>query len=72
MAQDIDGAKSKVEINRNLIEIHLVTTGNQKLIKPYENGEVEDFDDEFIIYADDVLVARKILAAVGVMAAECR
>ena len=72
MAQDIDSEKSTLEVNRNLIEIHLVTTGNRKLIKPYENGEVEDFDDEFTIYSDDVLLARKILAAFGVLAAECR
>jgi hypothetical protein len=70
-AQDIDNKGSRVDVSGNLVKINLVTKGKQKLIKPYENGEVENFDDDLTIYADDVLVARKILAAMGVLSGSC-
>ena len=55
-----------------IVEINLETAGGRELIKPYENGEVEDFEDEFTIYADDVLKAKKILAAFGALSKACQ
>jgi hypothetical protein len=72
MAPDISGDNSKLSVNRNLIEINLVTSGNQKLIKPYENGEAENFDDGFTVYVDDVLLAKKLLAAFGALSEACK
>ena len=72
MPQDIDSGKSKLSADGELLEITLVTVGNQKLIKPFENGEEENFDDDFTICADDVLLARKLLAAFGSLSDACR
>jgi len=72
MPQDIDSGKSKLSAEGELLEITLVTVGNQKLIKPFENGEEENFDDDFTIYADDVLLAKKLMAAFGALSNACQ
>lgn len=72
MAADIDEGKSKVSVNKNLIEINLVTADNKKLIKPFKNGEAGDFDDDFTVYADDVLLGKKLLAAFAAFSKACR
>jgi len=71
-ASDIHPGNSELEVRGEYIEINLVTRGGEKLIKPVENGEVEDFDDGFSIYADDLFLAKKILAAFGALAEACR
>jgi len=58
-------------VKGGVIQINLVTVENEKLIKPYKNGEPGDFVNDFIIYADDVLLAKKLLAAFAVLAKEC-
>ncbi|MGC9341881.1 MAG: hypothetical protein ACP5E3_04200 [Bacteroidales bacterium] len=72
IASDIHPGNSELAVKGELIEIDLVTRGNEKLIKPYENGEVEDFEDEFAIYVDDVLLAKKTLAAFEALSRECK
>ncbi len=72
MPQDIDIGKSKLSADGELLELTLVTVGNQKLIKPFENGEEENFDDDFTICVDDVLLAKKILATFGALSDGCR
>lgn len=71
LAADIFENNSELSVDGELIEIVLVTAGEEELIKPYENGEVEDFESEFTIYADDVLLAKKILGAFAALAREC-
>lgn len=63
MASDLSGSDSELTVRGNLLEINLETAGNRDLVKPFENGEVQDFSDGFVIYADDVLQAKKILNA---------
>ena len=72
MAPDISKDISALSVDGMIIEINLKTSGSKKLIKPYENGEVEDFDDEFAIYADDVRQAKEILSAFGVLSEKCK
>lgn len=71
-ASDIHPGNSKLEVKGELIEISLGTRGGEKLIKPYKNGEVKDFENEFSIYADDVVHAKKILAAFVALSEACR
>lgn len=69
---DIDPDNSKFTIKGALVIINLITRGNEKLIKPYKDEEVGDFVDDFIIYTDDVLLAKKILAAFAALSEECK
>ena len=71
-ASDIDEGNSELSAEGKLVKIDLETTGNKELIKPYENGEVEDFTDELTIYSDDVRLAKKILAAFGALSKACK
>lgn len=71
MASDLSETDSDLSVRGNLIEINLETAGNRKLVKPFENGEVQDFTDGFIIYADDVRQARRILKAFGMLSEIC-
>lgn len=72
IASDIHPGNSELSVKGELIQIDLVTRGNEKLIKPYENGEVEDFEDEFTVFADDVLLAKKTLAAFEALSENCK
>jgi hypothetical protein len=71
-ASDIHEGNSGLSVRGKLIRINLVTAGNEKLIKPYKNGTVDDFEDEFMLYADDVLLAKQIVSAFGVLAEGCK
>jgi hypothetical protein len=69
---DMDAANSTFSVKGKQIIINLETTGNEKLIKPYENGEADDFEDNFVIYTDDILLAKKILAAFAALSEACK
>jgi len=69
---DIHPDNSKLSTDDELVVINLVTVGNKKLIKPYENGEADDFIDDFDIYADDILIAKKTLAAFVALSRVCK
>lgn len=71
MASDLSGSDSDLTVKGNIIEISLETEGNRDLVKPFENGEVQDFTDEFVVYADDVLQAKKILNAFIALSKVC-
>jgi len=71
-AKDISKANSELSVPGQIIKINLKTPGKTKLIKPYKNGEVEDFDNEVSIYSDDVWLAKQILAAFGVLSEGCK
>jgi hypothetical protein len=71
MASDLSGTGSEMNVDGKLIAVKLMTNGSEDLIKPFKNGEVGDFVDEFTIYADDVMVAKKILQAFDVLAKAC-
>jgi hypothetical protein len=68
---DIHPGNSKFIIKGETVAINLITNGNEKLIKPYKNGEAGDFVDDFFIYIDDVLLAKKTLAAFSSLSKGC-
>ena len=69
---DIHPGNSKFSVKGKIISINLVTAGNEKLVKPYKNGEAGDFVDDFVIYADDVLLAKSTLAAFEAVSEMCK
>ncbi len=69
---DIDPSASGIDIASKEIHVSLVTKNKQKLIKPYKNGEVQNFDDDVIIRTDDILEAKKILGAFQTLAENCK
>ncbi len=71
-ASDIDPGNSKITVKGELISVILVTKGNEKLIKPFKNGEAGDFVDDFTVYTQDVLLARKTLAAFAALSKGCK
>ncbi|MFO7668157.1 MAG: hypothetical protein R6W31_00725 [Bacteroidales bacterium] len=68
---DIHPGNSKFSIKGEIVAVNLITNGNEKLIKPHKNGEAGDFVDDFFIYIDDVLLARKTLAAFASLSKGC-
>ncbi len=72
MVSDIDPAGSKVSVSSREVRITLATKDGQKLIKPYKNGEAQNFDDEVVVQADDMLEARKILGAFVTLGKQCK
>lgn len=68
---DIHPGTSKFTLKGKVISINLVTTGNEKLVKPYKNGEAGDFIDDFVIYAADILLAKSTLAAFEALSVNC-
>jgi hypothetical protein len=58
---DIDPKKTTIDVSSKSFQVKVVTKG--KLIKPFKNGEVVNFIDAITIEVDDVLVAKKMLAA---------
>jgi hypothetical protein len=72
MLTDIDPLKSLITVSGKNLQISLVTKEKQKLIKPYKNGEVEPFIYNVDIVSDDVLIAKKILAAFMTLTKGCK
>ncbi len=69
---DIHSGNSKLTVKGTLVLINLVTNGNEKLIKPYKDSEAGSFVDDFIIYTDDVQLAKQILAAFAALSEACK
>lgn len=63
MALDIDTENSSIAIYGKELKVSIVTNAKEKLIKPYKNGEAGNFIYKFDLYADDILTAKKLLAA---------
>ena len=68
---DINPGTVKLEVSGKEMTVQLETKGREKLIKPYKNGEPQNFDDDFEIFCNDVMVARNIVSAIKTMAANC-
>ena len=69
---DIHPGNSKIIIKGEIIAINLVTLGSEKLIKPYKNSEAGNFVDDLLIYVDDILLAKKTLAAFATLSKGCK
>ncbi len=72
MIQDIDAQNSNISVTGKELKINLVTKGKQKLIKPYKGGEPGNFIYNFDLYTDDVVTAKKILAAFQTINEKCK
>ncbi|HPS11949.1 MAG TPA: hypothetical protein PLB87_01645 [Prolixibacteraceae bacterium] len=69
---DIDVKYSVISVSSKSLKVSLVTKGKDKLIKPYKNGETGNFIANVDIDVDNVLVAKKMIAAFGTLANLCR
>ncbi len=69
---DIDPSASGITVSGKDVRVSLVTKNKQKLIKPYKNGEAQNFGYDTDIQANDILEAKKILAAFVTMANGCK
>ncbi|MBN2350209.1 MAG: hypothetical protein JXJ22_15325 [Bacteroidales bacterium] len=69
---DIDQDKCSISVSGKEIKVNLITRDRQKLIKPYKNGEAENFCYDFDMYFEDVLVAKKVLAAFSTLTSSCK
>jgi hypothetical protein len=72
MLTDVDPAKSIIVISGKDVKVNLITHAKQKLIKPYKNGEVGAFIYDVDIICDDVLIAKKLLAAFVTLSKGCK
>jgi hypothetical protein len=72
IVSDIDAKYSEIAISSKSLKVTLVTKGKEKLIKPYKNGESGNFINSVDIDADNVLVAKKLIAAFGSLAGLCK
>lgn len=68
---DINPEAVKLEISGKEMTVELETKAKEKLIKPYKNGEPQNFDYDFEIFTDDVVAARNIIGAIKTMAKNC-
>ena len=71
MVQDIDPQNSKISVYGKELKINLVTKGKEKLIKPYKEGEPGNFVYDCDLYTDDIVTAKKILAAFQTLNEKC-
>jgi hypothetical protein len=69
---DIDLLKSTIAVASKDLKINLVTKEKQKLVKPMKNGEPGNFISNVEIYTDDVLTAKKMLAAFKTLSEGCK
>jgi hypothetical protein len=69
---DIDAKYSEITISSKNLSVTLVTKGKEKIIKPYKNGESGNFINSVEMNVDDVLVAKKLIAAFGSLAGMCK
>lgn len=69
---DIDAGKTSIEISGETCSVELNTKESAKLIKPYENGEPENFIGSFEIVTSNVLEAKKIREAIKTAAVSCK
>ena len=69
---DIDAGKTEISISGKTCGVELVTKDNQKLIKPYENGESGNFIYKLNIVTADVLEAKNIKEAMNAAIQACK
>lgn len=69
---DLDPMNSDIEVSSKNIAINLVTKKKEKIIKSYKNGEPGNFIANIELQVDDVLTAKKILAAFNTLVSFCK
>jgi hypothetical protein len=71
MAADLDIQNSEILVSGKEMTIRMITRDREKIVKPFENGEEENFTYSFELHTDDVLIAKKLLAAFDELAHAC-
>lgn len=72
MPSDLNPDACKIAVSGQKLSIQLITNNKQKLIKPYKNGESQNFGYSFEVYVQDVLIAKKMLDAFRTYAKACK
>jgi hypothetical protein len=67
---DVDPKKCEIEVSSKSLNVNIVTKG--KYIKPYKNGEAGNFVDAISVDVDNILVAKKMLAAFSSLSSYCK
>ena len=60
-ASDINATTIQFDTDDEFVFIEIETKGERDLIKVFENGELEGYDDGFVVYADNIENARKLV-----------
>lgn len=69
---DLDRSEIDFDTKGDEILINIETSGNRELIEVRENGEVDDFENEFEIRASGIEEARAIVEAFKELIASCK
>jgi hypothetical protein len=72
IVSDIDTKYSEIAVSSKSLKVSLVTKGKEKLIKPYKNGVSGNFIYSVDIDVDNVLVAKKLIAAFASISNLCK
>lgn len=60
-ASDINATTIQFDTDDEFVFIEIETKGERDLIKVFENGELEGYDNGFVVYADNIENARKLV-----------
>jgi hypothetical protein len=60
-ASDINATTIQFDTDKEFVFLEVETKGERDLIKVFENGELEGYDDGFVVYADNIEDARKLV-----------
>ena len=69
---DLDRKKIEFDTKGDEIVITVETSGSRELIEVRENGEVEDYENEFVIRANTIEEARSIVEGIREMIVQCK
>ena len=69
---DINPVESGIKISGKICGVELSVKNNEKLIKPYENGESKNFTNSLYIVTMDILEAKKIKEAIKAGVETCK
>lgn len=70
-AADMNENRVTMTTKRNEVLVQVETGGSRDLIRIYENGEANSFDDALTIRANDIEHAREIVAELKALSKEC-
>lgn len=68
---DIDPQNVNLAVSGKELVVKLQTRGKEKLIKPYKNGEPQNFSYDLELHTDDVYVARNLVNAFKAIIRQC-
>ena len=69
--KDVDENKIQFETDGGEALVTIQIKGGNELVQVYENGESDDFTDQFQIKTKDIEQARKLQTALRMLAEDC-